>query len=506
MLMDCGFWLPWENVTPLRLADPTFRMEEPTDALLAACRLEMPALTADLDAALRHDLTTTSTARPMVAIDDSQTTDVDDAISYDAETRTLHVYIADPTSVLDFSSDFVQWLATRIRSVYLPERTVHMLPAAMVSAFSLSTTASNRAVEFSMQLPAVAGGSIENFGVRLVQIAPIRRVTYQEVDAVLRGAESPLPSQVTTMLRDLTAALHSVRQSRMAQAGPLFDFPSQAIALREEGCSLSLRRNAEMTAAEELVAECMILTGSHAAQIAERAGIAFPFRGQLEPQMVTGESLDPTGVAEQSSSTLPLHEQFERMLRMQSALTSPSLQAHYSLGLQAYSHVTSPIRRFSDMLAHHQLKCLLADTPQHWWQSKKNREAGTITPKTSQPTHSPHRQLLTADGLSKLLLHVDHVGWQLKRMEKVSAKHWAQEYLRRFAKLYPEHIHPCTVLESTVVAKGAVVDVMMDEFGLQQRIFLRGSEGLPAGQTAHLRLAAIVRQGTFWKMDVHLVP
>jgi len=187
-------------------------------------------------------------------------------------------------------------------------------------------------------------------------------------------------------------------------------------------------------------------------------------------------------------------------------LTSPSLQAHYSLGLQAYSHVTSPIRRFSDMLAHHQLKCLLADTPQHWWQSKKNREAGTITPKTSQPTHSPHRQLLTADGLSKLLLHVDHVGWQLKRMEKVSAKHWAQEYLRRFAKLYPEHIHPCTVLESTVVAKGAVVDVMMDEFGLQQRIFLRGSEGLPAGQTAHLRLAAIVRQGTFWKMDVHLVP
>ncbi len=103
--------------------------------------------------------------------------------------------------------------------------------------------------------------------------------------------------------------------------------------------------------ARNLVAELMVLAGDVIARIAGDAALPFPFRAQLPPAFPSEEELQalPPGPCR----AVALRN------RMSASFLAYSPQRHAALGLGAYAQVTSPIRRYVDLLAHHQLKAHL---------------------------------------------------------------------------------------------------------------------------------------------------
>jgi exoribonuclease-2 len=104
--------------------------------------------------------------------------------------------------------------------------------------------------------------------------------------------------------------------------------------------------------ARALVAEAMILTGSVVASHAAELGLAMPFRGQPASELPPESELQalPEGPVR--------HAALRRCLSRGS--TSAAVSPHFSLGLPAYVQVTSPIRRYADLVAQRQLAASLA--------------------------------------------------------------------------------------------------------------------------------------------------
>lgn len=104
-----------------------------------------------------------------------------------------------------------------------------------------------------------------------------------------------------------------------------------------------------------LVAEMMIAAGEAAGTLGAREGIPLPYRGQPAPKLPSDETL----------STMPPGPCRAWALRrcMTRSEVSPAPVRHASLGLDAYVQVTSPIRRYTDIIAHFQIKAWLRGSP-----------------------------------------------------------------------------------------------------------------------------------------------
>jgi len=105
-----------------------------------------------------------------------------------------------------------------------------------------------------------------------------------------------------------------------------------------------------------LVAEMMILAGEVAARYGQTHSLAIPYRHQPQPELPPEEELlaVPAGPARACAVR-------RCMPRSEMNLTPGR---HSSLGLEAYTQVTSPIRRYTDLLTHFQIKAHLRDEPQ----------------------------------------------------------------------------------------------------------------------------------------------
>jgi len=102
------------------------------------------------------------------------------------------------------------------------------------------------------------------------------------------------------------------------------------------------------TQAAHIVQELMILAGEAAARWAYMQNLAFPYVTQEPPisEERAGSGLGPTS---------SLAENYARRRMMRAAIVSSTCSAHAGLGLSFYSQVTSPLRRYHDLLAHYQI-------------------------------------------------------------------------------------------------------------------------------------------------------
>jgi exoribonuclease-2 len=107
--------------------------------------------------------------------------------------------------------------------------------------------------------------------------------------------------------------------------------------------------------ARQMVAEMMILAGEVAARYGQQHELAIPFRSQPQPELPPDEELLllPTGWVRDSA--------IRRCMTRSEVSITPS--RHATLGLDSYSQVTSPIRRYTDLLVHFQLKAHLRGEP-----------------------------------------------------------------------------------------------------------------------------------------------
>ena len=178
----------------------------------------------------------------------------------------------------------------------------------------------------------------------------VRRCSYGEADKLMDAGQAPV-------LVALAELAEKRRARRVANGAVEIDIPEVRIVVEGEGRSRTIRiEKVPRDRSGGIVRELMLLAGEAAARWAFERKLAFPFYGQEAPSDMnsTAQGLDsPEG--EKALST-----QFARRRLMRGGMWGPSPSAHRGLGLPFYAQVTSPLRRYQDMLGHMQLRALLA--------------------------------------------------------------------------------------------------------------------------------------------------
>ncbi len=292
------------------------------------------------------------------AIDNEWSNDPDDAVSIEGDTVWIHV--ADPASRIAPFSDLDREAMVRGSTLYLPERTIPMLPEDMIQQLGLGLQEESPALSFGVRLDSegrITSTTITPSTVR------VRRLTYQEADTMLDSDD--VLARLATVAR--TRAL-----LRRAHGAIDIDFPEVSIKVRG---GIPLFQLVPATRSANLVQELMILAGEAAARWAFERKLPFPYATQDPPA-----SAKAAGCGEGPSPSLA--QNFARRRSMRASIVSASCSAHAGLGLSFYSQVTSPLRRYQDLLAHYQIRSAPLDIEAmeerlytYSQQAAKNRQA-----------------------------------------------------------------------------------------------------------------------------------
>jgi exoribonuclease-2 len=331
LLLSTGCWTPQVNPHPARFG---------LSFASAKCPPGVPPLEEE-----RQDLTRLRS----FAIDNAWSDDPDDAVSI--EGNCLYVHVADPTASIYPGSPADKEARGRGATLYLPEGASRMLAEEALSSYALGIADRSPALSFKMVLNqngAIAETEIVRSWVK------VTRLTYAQAD---QGATAPPdrppgdPAAGADMAADLKAlfAVAEGNEIRRRAAGAVFiDLPEVHITLSTGHVSIepiTAYRSADM------VRECMLLAGEGAAQWALQRRLPFPYVCQEAGDLPDAPLPGMAG-----------SYQLRRCMRPRSLSAKPGL--HWGLGLDQYTQVTSPLRRYTDLLAHQQIRSFLrGETP-----------------------------------------------------------------------------------------------------------------------------------------------
>jgi len=267
------------------------------------------------------------------AIDNSWSNDPDDAVSVeDDETgKKLYVHIADPAASIVYDSPVEKEARDRGATLYLPETAVRMLAEDSLDLFALGLSEKSLALSFKM--------TIDNDGFLIdTEIIPsvvkVRRMTYEEADRELDANSAQLNA-----LLDLSQKIHNRRTS---QGAVNIEFSDIHITIENEKINIEPIMECRSFS---MIKELMIAAGEGAGTWAASRGLAFPYISQE----VEIQGKIPGGLAGSY--------QLRRCMRPRILSAKPG--RHQGLGLETYTHVTSPLRRYTDLLAHIQIRTIL---------------------------------------------------------------------------------------------------------------------------------------------------
>jgi exoribonuclease-2 len=311
------------------------------------------------------------TGLPAFAIDDEGNLDPDDAISLDGD--RLWVHVADAAALAPPGSPADLEARARGATLYLPEATFPMLPDEAIPRLGLGLTEITPALSFGLTLDA--DGVVTD-----VEIAPsrvrVRRLSYGEVET--RLDEEPFRG-----LHEL-ARRHQAR--RRANGAIFIDLPE--VKMRVSDGRVEIKPLPRLCS-RMLVTEAMVMAGEAAARFALERGLAFPFTTQ-----------DPTDAADRQPAGLAAMYALRRSLRPRQYSSQPG--PHGGLGLDVYAQVTSPLRRYLDLVAHQQLRaCLRGGDP------------------------------LEAQAIIERVGAAEAAAQGVRRAERLSREHWTVVYLQQ---------------------------------------------------------------------------
>ena len=304
------------------------------------------------------------TTLPFVTIDGETTRDFDDAIclvDHGAQ-RTLHVAIADVSHCVKPGTPLDAEARARGVSVYLPDRSLPMLPPELSNGVcSLNPGALRRALVCSLTYSP--SGTPTGYSFTRALIRSAARLTYRQV------AGGQVPAELEPMLRGLWHWLETQQPARERRG--LLDTRNAEpqLAMRPDGAWDIEWVRPERS--NELVEEAMLAANRAAAAHLTLLGAGLLFRHQegldAERWEDTRRWLNGHGIAAPAVPTLPdlrallagvdrspIRPQVEFRLRqaMRPAVYDDVQSAHFSLGFRAYTHFTSPIRRYADLVVH----------------------------------------------------------------------------------------------------------------------------------------------------------
>ena len=266
------------------------------------------------------------------AIDNQWCTDPDDAIAFDGQ--YVWVHIADPASSVYPDSPIDIAARHRGATLYIPEGAVRMLAEDSLEDYALGLTTLSRALSFCIELDE--NGAVLSCKV-LKTLVKVKRYTYEEADM---QKDSP-------QLAPLYAIARRNEQRRLKAGAVSITLPEVHISVTDGIVNIFPALSWE---SNNVVREFMLLAGEAVAKFAFKNGIPFPFVSQEKPDL-------PTNILDGYAGQY----QLRRCMRSRSLGVTP--MQHAGLGLGMYTQVTSPLRRYSDLVAHQQLRAFIDGRP-----------------------------------------------------------------------------------------------------------------------------------------------
>jgi len=380
LLLECRLWDKWVNPHPARFGLYPAAVESPVHINSPEAK-DNPSALPPLE---RQDLT----HLPAFAIDSPWSNDPDDALSLEMANgnRILYVHVADPASLIISDSPADRLARARGATLYLPEGIQPMLSEETVSAFALGLNGTqDKALTFKITLGSDGTPLDTEIFPSLVTVT---RLSYEEADACVERA---VEGKTAVILKALFTLAEQNLERRLNAGGVNIAFPEVHISAanhRVEITPIAPRQSADM------VRECMLLAGEGAAAWAARRRLPFPYivqeTGDLPAKPLPG---------------LAGSFQIRRCMRPRTVSARPGY--HWGLGLDGYSQVTSPLRRYTDLLAHQQI---------HAWLCKEKGESGLAGP-------------LNEEELLFRLAAGDAAAQAVTQAERASKSHWIAVYL-----------------------------------------------------------------------------
>ena len=351
----------------------------PEDVLREAAGFEQEPGAADKQA--RIDLRD----RPFVTIDGEDAQDFDDAV-YCEETRTgdwcLWVAIADVSHYVRPGSALDREAAERGNSVYFPGRVVPMLPEALSNGLCSLKPGVDR-LAMICEIHIGQDGQLKQYRFYEGVIHSHARLTYSQVGELLEhGKQDAVTRQIAPQLQRLHSLYKLLRAARETRGAIDFDTAETRIlfdAQRKIDAIVPLQRNA----AHKLIEECMlcanvataaffkehrlpILYRVHDGPGAEKLENLRGFLGELGLELGGGQKPLPLDYQKLLASVVERADahviQTVLLRSMSRAVYQPDNQGHFGLNYEAYTHFTSPIRRYPDLLAHRGIRRVIRST------------------------------------------------------------------------------------------------------------------------------------------------
>ncbi|AFZ50060.1 ribonuclease R family protein [Dactylococcopsis salina] len=381
LLIDIGLWSRHENLFLRRSSYPIQFPQKVLD--VAQQYVDSPPDDLERD---RLDLT----HQKVYTIDDESTKEIDDGVSVEIlpdGRQQIWIHIADPTRLVRPDDELDQEARRRSTSLYLPTGMISMFPSELATGpMSLIQGKVCPAMSFAVIL--AEDGAVAEYTIAATWVKPTYRLTYDDVDEMLELGVTAEPE-----IAQLAHWAQQRKQWRQSQGSINISLPEAVIKVnQEEEVEIELLEESQ---ARELVAEMMILAGEVAGRFAVDKEIPIPFRSQPQPELPPEETLLQLPAGPVRSCAL-------RGCMPRSEMgTTPA--RHAGLGLEVYTQVTSPIRRYVDLLSHFQIKAYLR---------------GEACP-------------FTTEQVQEVAFSAASATYEATLVERQTRRYWALEYLRR---------------------------------------------------------------------------
>ena len=322
--------------------------------------------------------------RPLttVTIDGEHARDFDDAITLERLPNGNHwlgVHIADVAHYVPEGSALDEEAYERATSVYFPERAVHMFPSELATGLCSLNPRVDRLVQ-SCLMEIDKRGQVVRYELHDGVIHSDARMTYTEVNAILTDRDPEVRKQYAELvpLFEQMRELFDILNKRRHRRGSIdFDLKEPEIILDDQGmveAIVALERNV----AHRIIEEFMLVANETVAQHLDENAVPSLFRIHEDPDPLKVEQFEEFvttlgySLAAPKGAIKPRHFQklvekmrgtpeekpiaFLMLRTMQKARYDASNLGHFGLAADSYTHFTSPIRRYPDLVVHRTLR------------------------------------------------------------------------------------------------------------------------------------------------------
>ncbi len=364
------------------------------------------------------------TGKVIVTIDPPDAKDFDDAISLEKDSEgnwVLGVHIADVSHFVTPDSPLDAEARTRGNSVYLPGKTIPMLPEILSNGICSLQPGQERFVKSAYLTYDEQGNILSRRFANSVMLST-QRLTYLQADAILKGHTNEAGPQVVKLLKNMDTLSRAIKQRRRKNGMIHLDLPETELVFDKAGQVVDAHP-ADDSYPHTIIEMFMVEANDAVASLLDSLNVPFMRRVHPEPDPLSMNNL--AKLVRGFGFTLPRKTDRKviqdllaavkgadcsfavnlAVLRsFQKAQYAPLHIGHYALASTHYCHFTSPIRRYADLMIHRALEYYLQKQTPPKAQEQDLAEIGkhiTFTEETADNAENELRTVLVLQMLSK---------------------------------------------------------------------------------------------------------